>query len=498
MSEKFIVPKELEDKNNLIGGVWSNAGSGKTFEVRSPVSGEVLAMVPKCDSTDVDKAVEAARRTRETFKSMPVAKRVALLRRIEEIILERKETIAKVITMEQGKSYSREALSEVEESADNFRLSAEDISRLESPVFPIHDPNKRGISFREGIGVMAVITPWNFPTVIPSEFIGPGLAVGNPIVMKPASATPLSAILMAHCIQDALDELEFPKGVFNLITGPGASVGSYLVAHPGVDMIGFVGESVTGEAICRKAGLKRTLMECGGNGPQIVCNDANLKEAASAAAYGCFFNSGQVCVATERILVHKSIHDEFLDLILGEVKKWKLGDPMKEETSMGPLNNEPTAVKTETHLRDALEKGAKILCGGQRESGWPTNLYFPPTVIDGVTRDMLLNKEETFGPVAPIIVFENDEEAVEIANETGYGLQMAVFTSSIKRCFYYAERLRTGSLVINDSTCWWDLTGLPFGGGGGTKSGHGRLGGRWALESLTYLKSIVIDTSKVL
>ena len=277
MSEKFIVPKELEDKNNLIGGVWSNASSGKTFEVRSPISGEVLAMVPKCDSTDVDKAVEAARRTRETLKSTPVAKRVALLRRIEEIILERKETIAKVLTMEQGKPYSREALPEVEESAENIRLSAEDISRLESPVFPIHDPDKRGISFREGIGVMAVITPWNFPTVIPSEYIGPALAVGNPIVLKPASTTPLSAILMAHCIQDALDELEFPKGIFSLITGLGASIGSYLVAHPGVDMIGFTGESVTGEAICHKAGLKPTLMELGGNGPQIVCNDANRR-----------------------------------------------------------------------------------------------------------------------------------------------------------------------------------------------------------------------------
>lgn len=497
MFEKFIIPKELEDKNNLIGGVWSNAASGKTFEVKSPVTGEVLAKVPLCDTVDVDKAVEAARRTRDTFKLMPITKRIALLRRIDEIILERKETIAKVITMEQGKPYLRDALPEVGETAECFRLNAEDIIRLESPVLPMTDPNKHSISFREGIGVMAAITPWNFPTAIPAEYIGPALAVGNPVVLKPASTTPLSAILMAHCIQDALDELEFPKGIFNLLTGPGASTGSYLVAHPGVDVIGFTGESVTGEAISHKAGLKPSIMECGGNGPQIVCNDANLKEAAIAAAYGSFNNSGQVCVATERILVHKSIHDEFLDLLLGEVKKWKPGDPMKEETSMGPLNNEPTAVKIETYLEDALGKGAKILCGGQRESGWPTNLYFPPTVIDGVTRDMLLNKEETFGPLAPIIVFENDEEAVEIANETGYGLEMAVFTSSIKKCFYYMERLRTGSLMINDTTCSWGTLNPPFGGGGGTKSGHGLLGGHWELEDLTYLKSIVIDSAKV-
>ena len=497
MPDKFTVPKELEDRSNIIGGVWSNASSGNTFEVRSPVSGEMLARVPKCDSTDVDKAVEAARKTRETFKSMPVAKRAALLRRCEELILDRKETIAKVLTMEQGKPYFREALPEVEESAENLRLAAEDIIRLESPVFPLADSNKRVITIREGIGVQAIITPWNFPTVIPSEYIGPALAVGNPVVMKPASTTPLSAILMAHCIQHALDELDFPKGVFNLITGPGASVGSYLVAHPGVDLIGFTGETVTGEAISNKAGLKQTILELGGNGPQIVCADANLKEAARAAAYGCFYNSGQVCCATERILVERSVRDEFINLIMEEVKNWKLGDPMKEGASMGPLNNEPTAVKTEAHLKDALKKGARILCGGKREGGWPTNLYFPPTVIDGVTRDMLLNTDETFGPVAPIIVFDNDEEAVEIANETGYGLQMAVFSSSIKRFFYYAERLRSGNVVINDTTCWWETTN-PFGGGGGTKSGHGLLGGHWTLEDVTYLKTIIVDISKVL
>jgi acyl-CoA reductase-like NAD-dependent aldehyde dehydrogenase len=495
MSNKFTVPKELEDKSNLIGGVWSNANSGNTFEVRSPVSGEILAKVPKCDSTDVDKAVEAARRTRDKFKSMPVFKRAELLRRCERLVLDRKETIAKVLTMEQGKPYFKEAIPEVEETAENLRLLAEDVIRLESPLFPVADPNKRGITIREGIGVQAIITPWNFPTVIPSEYIGPALAAGNPVIMKPASTTPLSAILMVHCIQDALDELDFPKGVFSLITGPGSSVGSYLVAHPNVDLIGFTGETVTGEAISNKAGLKRTILELGGNGPQIVCADANLKEAARAAAYGCFYNAGQVCVATERILVERSVHDEFLNLFMEEVANWKPGDPLKEGASMGPLNNEPTAAKVETHLKDALKKGATILCGGKRESGWPTDLYFPPTVIDGVTRDMLLNTDETFGPVAPIIVFDNDEEAVEIANETGYGLQMAVFSSSIRKLFYYAEKLRSGNIVFNDTTCWWETTN-PFGGGGGTKSGHGTLGGHWAIEDATYLKTIVVDINK--
>jgi succinate-semialdehyde dehydrogenase/glutarate-semialdehyde dehydrogenase len=238
-------------------------------------------------------------------------------------------------------------------------------------------------------------------------------------------------------------------------------------------------------------------MELGGNGPQIVCADANLVEAAKAAATGCFLNAGQVCCATERMLVYKKVHDEFVELLLKEANGWVLGDPMDPGTTMGPLNNEPTAVKTEQHLDDARAKGAQILLGGARQTGRPTALYFPPTVIDGVRRDMLLNMEETFGPVAPVIDFATDAEAVEIANETGYGLQMSVFTSSIKRCFWYADQLRTGNIVFNDTTDYWEAH-EPFGGGGGTKSGHGRLGGRYTLDDVTHLKTVAIDIEKTL
>jgi succinate-semialdehyde dehydrogenase/glutarate-semialdehyde dehydrogenase len=301
--------------------------------------------------------------------------------------------------------------------------------------------------------------------VIPSEYLGPGLAVGNTVVMKPASTTPLSMVLTARCIQQALEEFGLPPGVFNLVTGPGSVVGNHLVAHPDVALIGFTGETVTGEAICARAGIKQTLMELGGNGPQIVCADANLEEAARAAATGCFFNAGQVCCATERILVERKVHDDFLALLLKETNSWVLGDPLHPDTTMGPLNNEPTAVKTEAHLSDARQKGASILTGGERQAGRPTPLYFPPTVIDGVRRDMLLNLEETFGPVAPVIEFASDAEAVEIANETGYGLQMSVFTSAIKRCFWYADQLRTGNVVFNDTTDYWEAH-EPFGGAG--------------------------------
>lgn len=496
-SSEVKIPQELESRTNLIGGAWVEAQSGEHFGVRSPVTGALLAEVPKCGAADVEAAVAAAKAAWPVWKLTPVFKRAEVVLRVAELIRENAETIAQVLTVEQGKPYQAEALPEVMETALNFQLAAEDIVRLETPIIPMRDPAKRVLTFREPYGVMAVITPWNFPTVIPSEYLGPGLAAGNTVVMKPASATPLSMILVARCIQQALDEAGLPGGVFNLVTGPGASVGDYLVSHRDVALVGFTGETVTGEAISARAGIKMTLMELGGNGPVIVCRDANLAEAAKAAAFGCFYNAGQVCCATERILVDKTVHDEFLGLLLKESEQYILGDPMDPSTTMGPLNNEPTARKTEAHLDDARKKGARVLLGGAREPGRPTDLYFPATVIDGVTRDMLLNLEETFGPVAPVITFETDEEAVEIANETGYGLQMAVFTSSLRRCFWYADRLRTGNVVFNDSTDYWEAH-EPFGGGGGTRSGHGRLGGRYTLDDVTHLKTVAIDVEKTL
>jgi succinate-semialdehyde dehydrogenase/glutarate-semialdehyde dehydrogenase len=486
------LPGELRSPANLVAGAWVASRSSHNFEVRSPATGAVLAEVASSEAADVDAAVAAAKSAWPHFKALHVYDRSAIVLRMAELITERAETIARVLSMEQGKPYSTEALPEVLETALNFRLAAEDVVRMETPIIPMRDPHKRVLTFREPYGVMATITPWNFPTVIPSEYIGPGLVVGNTMVMKPASTTPLSMILVAHCIQEALDEADAPKGVFNLITGLGALIGDYLVSHPDVDIIGFTGETVTGQAICAKAGIKQTLMELGGNGPQIVCADANLGAAAAAAAYGCFCNAGQVCCATERILVDRTVHDRFLELLVAETQKWCLGDPLDPATTMGPLNNEATAVKTEEHLADAVTKGAKIIVGGKRLMGKPTDLYFPPTVIDGVRRDMLLNLEETFGPVAPVVGFDTDAEAVEIANETGYGLQMAVFTSSIKRCFWYMDRLRTGNVVFNDSTDYWEAH-EPFGGGGGTKSGHGRLGGRFTLDDVTHLKTVAID-----
>lgn len=496
-SETFAIPAELTKESNIIAGQWRGSSSGNVFSVKSPVTGEVLAEVPSCDRTDVDEAVAAAAQAWETMRLVPVYQRADLVLRMAELIRERAEPIARVLTMEQGKPYETESLPEVLETALNFQLAGEDIVRLETPLVPMRDPAKRLFTVREPYGVMAVITPWNFPTVIPSEYLGPAIAAGNTIVMKPASTTPLSMIMVGRCIQEALAEQGYPASAFSLLTGSGAVIGDYLVGHPDVALIGFTGETVTGESICSKAGIKMTLMELGGNGPQIVCADANLEEAAKGAALGCFFNAGQVCCATERILVDKRVHDDFMAELLKATEEWRLGDPREAGTTVGPLNNEPTAVKTEEHLDDARQKGATIVAGGERLGGKSTDLYFPPTIIDGVTTDMLLNREETFGPVAPIITYSNDDEAIAIANGTGYGLQMSVYTSSIKKAFYYVERLRTGNVVVNDSTMYWEAS-EPFGGGGGTKSGHGRLGGRFTLDDVTHLKTVALDIDKTL
>lgn len=483
---------ELPPPKLYIGGAWRESEGGELLEVRSPVTGELLAKLPHASKLDVDRAVAAARAAGEGWRHTPPFERAEACHRIADRILARKEALARVLSLEQGKPYRTEALPEVEETAENFRVAAEDVKRLESWVLPARDPHKRLITLREPVGVWAIITPWNFPTVIPSEYLAPGLAAGNTLVHKPAEQTPLAALLLAQCIAEA----GLPAGVFNLVTGFGPTTGDALVSHPGVNGIGLTGETTTGDSVQRRAGAKKLLLELGGNGPQIVLEDADLEAAARAAAFGCYFNAGQVCCATERIVVDRRVHDDFLDLMLQETKRVRVGHPLEADVTMGPMNNLPVVEKTERHLADARQKGARILSGGKRLAAQPTPLYFEPTVVDRVTPEMLLNQEETFGPVAPVITVEDYDQAIAIANGTGYGLQMAVFTRDLSKAFYFAERLRAGNVVINDTTNYWE-THEPFGGGGGTRSGYGRLGGRFTFDEMMQLKTIAIDVGGV-
>jgi acyl-CoA reductase-like NAD-dependent aldehyde dehydrogenase len=476
----------------FIGGKWSDSSSDKQLDVVSPATGKLLAKIPNASPDDVNRAVEFARKAWDAWRLTPPFVRAAACHRIADRILARKEEIAAIISLEQGKPYWAEALPEVEETAENFRIAAEDVKRLETPIIPARDPNKRLFTFKVAIGTWGIITPWNFPTVIPSEYFGPGIAAGNTIVFKPAEQTPLAGFLLTQCIAEA----DLPPGVFNLVSGDGPSTGDALVTHSGIDGIGLTGETNTGDTIQRRAGVKKLLMELGGNGPQIVLEDADLVRAARAAAFGAYFNAGQVCCATERVLVDRRVHKDFLDLVIEEAKSVRVGDPFQPEVTMGPMNNVPVLEKTERHLADALRKGARVVFGGKRASGLATNMFFEPTVVDSVSPETLLNQEETFGPVVPVITVEKYEQAIELANGTGYGLQMAVFTRDIDKAFYFADRLRSGNVVINDTTDYWEAH-EPFGGSGGTRSGYGRLGGRFTFDDMTHLKTVALHTNEV-
>jgi acyl-CoA reductase-like NAD-dependent aldehyde dehydrogenase len=470
-----------------IAGSWTDGGAAETIEVTSPATGEALGAVPVAAEEDVDRAARAARDGLEAMAAMTVFERARLLHGAADLMEQRKEDLGRLLALEQGKPLRTEAVAEIEESAENFRIAAEDVKRMTTELLPSEDPNKKMFTFRKPNGVYAVITPWNFPFSIPSELLAPALAGGNAVIFKPSEHTPLIGSKMI----EILEEAGFPAGSVSLVFGGGAT-GQMLVTHPSVDAIAFIGSHDTGEAIVRAAGLKRTLMELSGNGPQIVLDDANLGAAASLATFGATYVSGQCCVATERLLVHESVHDELVERLVKEAAEVRLGDPLDDETTMGPLNNRPVAEKVERHIEDARARGVEVLTGGGRADGFPTDLYFELTVLDGVPTDSLLFRDESFGPVLPVTTFADDEEAIRLANDSHLGLQAAVFTSSLKRAFTFIDRLRVGNVVVNDTTDYWEAL-QPFGGAAGTRTGWGRVGGKWALADMTDLRTAVID-----
>jgi succinate-semialdehyde dehydrogenase/glutarate-semialdehyde dehydrogenase len=472
---------------NFVGGEWVETSGENVREIVSPVTGETIAEVPDASPEDVDRAVAAARAAQPRWAALSAWDRARICHAIADLIDERREEFARELSLEQGKPYANEALGDIDETAENFRIAAEDVKRMETSIIPSQDVDKRILTFRKPNGVYAGITPWNFPTLIPVELIAPGIAAGNTIVMKPSEWTPIA---MANFVQIMADA-GLPEGVVNVVYGAG-DVGEMLVTHPDVDCIGFVGSHPTAEKIVRAAGLKRSLIEASGNGPVIVCEDADLARAAQGAVFGGFFCAGQVCCATERVLVNEGVHDEFLDEVLKAASEWRLGDPFDESTLVGPMNNEPTARKMDAHLEDALEQGASVVLGGRRSPDRPTRLYYEPTVVTDVGTETLLNREETFGPIVPLIRVSSDEEALEVANDSHLGLQAAVYTSSLKRAFRYLDNLRVGNVVVNDSTDYWEAH-EPFGGASGTRSGWGRIGGRYTMLDMTDLKTVVLD-----
>lgn len=469
-----------------IDGSWRE-GSGEPITVVSPSTGEEVAAGRSATAEDVSRAVEAASRAFLLYRSTPVFDRAALCRGVATALVRRCHELARDLAAEQGKPLA-EATAEVTTAAEMFADAAEDVKRLAGEVLPSSDQNKRIHVLREPIGVVSVITPWNFPMTIPSEYLSACLAVGNTVVWKPASYTPVSAQHIAECFEEA----SVPRGVLNLVFGHGSALGESLITNPGVAGIGVTGSSATGEAVAAIAGTRRLLLELGGNGPVIVAEDADLSRAIPRIVRGCFANAGQICDSTERILVHRRLREALLDGVVEGARQIKLDASLNEGATMGPLNNAETATKVDRHVADARSKGARILIGGRRAPGRPTALYYEPTVIDGVRPDMLLNREETFGPVAPVLTCDTDAEAIEIANGSELGLVAAVFTRDIGRADLYARSLQAGIVNINESTAYWQPH-TPFGGYAGKRSGLGRLGGKYTMLELSQMKTIVTD-----
>ncbi len=470
----------------FVGGAWSD-GRGPRLTVVSPATGEVVATGPSATPAQVTRAIETAAHAFRSYAGVPLYERADLCHAVAAALRRRRDEAARDLAIEQGKPLA-EARIEVTIAAEMFEAAGEDMKRLTGEVLPSADATRQIFVVREPIGVVGVVTPWNFPMTIPAEYLSACLAAGNTMVWKPASYTPVSAQHMAECFVEA----GVPDGVLNLVLGPGSSVGEVLATHPTVTALGVTGSSATGETIARTAGMKRLLLELGGNGPAIVAEDADLRRAIPRIATGCFANAGQICDSTERILVHERLHDAVVDGLVEAARGVRLGASLAEDATMGPLNNEDTAAKVDRHLAEARRNGAHVLVGGGRAPDHATPLYYEPTVIDGVTADMLLNREETFGPLAPILTFASDEEAVALANDTDLGLVAGVFTRDIARANFYAQSLQAGIVNVNESPTYWQPH-TPFGGYAGTRSGLGRLGGKHTIMELTQTKTVVVD-----
>lgn len=470
-----------------IGGKWYD-GKGERRDVINPATGSVLGQLAMGDAGDVDDAVAAAKCAQKILADMSVFERAKMLYRISDAIYARQNELAQLLTAEQGKPLA-EAMGEISGSANVFRECADQIKWMDSAIIPARETNRLCMVFMKPVGVFGIITPWNFPVGTPCMYyLAPGLAAGCPMIWNPATSTAAIASLLMKCFEEA----EVPAGFLSLVIGKGSVVGDSLSIHPDIAGIGFTGSTETGNIICGRARAKHTLMELGGNGPCIVLRDADLSLAADKLMAGSFTNAGQICTSTERVLVDEAVADELAQLMLARMGRFVLGDPLDPKTTVGPMHAADTIAIVHEHIAEAVRKGAKVLTGGKRQENRPTPNYIEPTIIDHVSSDSLLNKEETFGPVLPLIRFNNEDEIPALIKCSPYRLFGAIFSRDIDKAITMAQQYNFGCVNINDGSHFWD-TMLPAGGGGGGASGHGRSGGKYSINDFSEPRAINVN-----
>jgi alpha-ketoglutaric semialdehyde dehydrogenase len=478
---------------NYIDGEWKDSSSGETFDNINPANkGEVVGRFQQSTKKDVNQAVVAAKNALAGWRKMPAPKRGEILFRVSEILLKRKEALAQDMTREMGKVI-KETRGDVQEAIDMGYYAAGEGRRLFGETVPSELNDKFCMSVRMPVGVIAAITPWNFPLAIPSWKLFPALVAGNTVVIKPASDTPLSV----HHFVKILEEAGLPPGVVNYVTGAGAGAGAALLDHPKVDMVSFTGSTDTGSQVaqhCAKQ-MKQYSLEMGGKNAILVMDDADLNLAVEGVIWGAFGTTGQRCTACSRVIVHKKVLKKFTNLLVKRTKELRLGDGLKEKSEVGPLVNEAQREKVHRYSKIGVTEGAKLLLGGtpHRSGGCSNGFFYKPTIFGDVTPKMRIAQEEIFGPVLSVISCRSLDHGIQIVNDSAFGLSSSIYTQDVNRAFKAIETLDTGITYINSSTIGAEIQ-LPFGGTKGTGNGH-REAGTAALEIFTEWKSVYVDYS---
>ena len=465
----------------LVDGQW--VGNGNMLEVKNKYDGKTVGTLPIASRDDLDRAIDAAERAEDVMADMPAYRRAEILLEAAALLKERSEDLARTIAAEAGKAL-KFARAEVERAASTFTIAAEEAKRLHGETIPL-DAVPAGEGYfgfwtRRPVGVIAAISPFNFPLNLVAHKVAPALAAGNTIVLKPATSTPLTAVKLCQILVDA----GLPAGAINLVVGSGGTVGEWLITDPRVDKITFTGSPEIGRHILAVAGIKKVTLELGNTSPVVVAPDADLDFVAKRCAVGAFYNSGQVCISVQRIYSQKQVYEPFAEKFVKATEAMVVGDPLDERVDVGPMIDSNEVDRIEGWVNEAQTSGAKVLTGAKREG----TVYYP-TILTGVNEDMKVVTEEVFAPVASIIASDDFESALRQANDTKFGLQVGVFTKDINRVFQAVKRLNFGGVIVND-TPNFRADHMPY--GGNRQSGLGREGVKFAMEDMTNIQLVAI------